>query len=255
VRLPVLLYHHIGPKKDGLFPSLTVEPAAFEKQVRWLAERGYAGIRPFDWLVWGRDTIALPKKPVLLTFDDGYADLADHAFPVLQRHGFGAGVFIVTRQIGGTNTWDDPQGAKPVQLLTSDQIRYWAARGIEFGSHGCTHADLTTLAPDRLLDEVAESKRELESILKMPVSSFAYPYGAHNNRVLECVRRNYELAFTVEEGLNDPRTDLFSLRRTMWWPAETTRDLGWKLRWGWNPLRRLRASPRLRSFALRTPRA
>ena len=101
--LPVLLYHHVGPAQPGTHASLTVSPTRFERHVRWLAWRGYRGICPADWLRWLNEGKGLPDKPVLFTFDDGYADLAEFALPVLRRYGFGAAVFIVTRQLGGTN--------------------------------------------------------------------------------------------------------------------------------------------------------
>lgn len=106
MRLPVLLYHHVGPSRPGSIPGLTVSPQRFERHVRWLARRGYTGICPSDWARWRREGKGLPHKPVLLTFDDGYEDLVEHAFPVLRRYGFGAAVYIVTGQLGGTNAWD-----------------------------------------------------------------------------------------------------------------------------------------------------
>jgi peptidoglycan/xylan/chitin deacetylase (PgdA/CDA1 family) len=157
-RLPVLLYHHIGPRPPGTFPNLTVSTQEFERQMRWLVHRGYVGIRPSDWLRWLREGTDLPEKAVLITFDDGYADLAEHALPVLRRHGFGAVVFIVTGQVGGTNVWDEAIGSAMHRLMTADQIRYWAAQGIEFGAHSRTHADLTTLTSDKLSDEIVGSK-------------------------------------------------------------------------------------------------
>jgi len=171
VRLPVLLYHHIGPNHAGLYPSLTVAPSVFEEQLRWLAGRGYVGIRPSDWLRWRREGTPLPKRPILLTFDDGYADLADYAFPALRACGFGAAVFIVTGRIGGTNAWDPVQGSGTLRLLSGDQIRYWASQGIEFGSHSRTHADLTTLSSAQLDDEVSGSQSELAGILGTRLSA------------------------------------------------------------------------------------
>ena len=83
MRLPVLMYHHVGPPRAGACPSLTVTAERFERQVSWLARKGYVGIRPTDWLA-RRAGWPLPSKPVLLTFDDGYADIVEHALPVLE---------------------------------------------------------------------------------------------------------------------------------------------------------------------------
>jgi len=130
MRLPVLLYHHVGPPRPGVVPGLTVSPERFERHVRWLARRGYTGICPADWVRWRREGKGLPDKPVLLTFDDGYVDLVEHALPVLRRYGFGAAVYVVTGQFGGTNAWDEALGRSTLRLMTADQIRYWASQGI-----------------------------------------------------------------------------------------------------------------------------
>jgi hypothetical protein len=103
IRLPVLLYHHIGRAHDGAYPLLTVSPQNFEQQIKWLARRGYSAIRTADWIAWCRFGSPLPPKPVLITFDDGYEDLARHAFPVLKRHGMTATIFIVSQCVGKTN--------------------------------------------------------------------------------------------------------------------------------------------------------
>src|SRR5262249_30455200 len=153
--------------------ELTVSPEQFDRQVRWLARWGYVGIRPSDWLRWLNEETGLPEKAVLISFDDGYADLTEHALPVLRRHGFGAVVFIVTGQVGGTNAWDEAQGSATHQLMTVDQIRYWATQGIEFGAHSRTHVDLTTLLPTKLRDEILGSRNDLMKLLGSRVISFA----------------------------------------------------------------------------------
>ena len=250
VRLPVLCYHHVGPERPGTLPTLTVSPERFERHVRWLARRGFHGIRPADWVRWRREGKGLPEKPVLFTFDDGYADLAEHAFPVLRHYGFGAAVYVVTKHLGGTNAWDEARGSGTHRLLTAEQIRQWGAQGIEFGAHGRTHPDLTTLAPAQLEDEVAGSRRDLESIVGAKVGSFAYPYGFHNPTVVDCVRRSFDLAFAIDPGLpgmNYLVTDPHLLERTMVQPVDSELDVESRARWGKSPLLEMRARLRLRS--------
>jgi len=248
-RLPVLLYHHVGPPRAGTPPGLTISPERFEGQVRWLSKRGYAGIRPSDWLAWCREGKPLPKKPVLLTFDDAYADLAEYALPVLRRYNFGATVLIVTGQIGGENRWDQADGSAPLPLMTAAQIREWAAQGIEFGAHSRTHPDLTKLTADRLEEEVAGSGEDLASLLGGKVVSFAYPYGPYNEAACQSARRAFDVAFTTDEGLNYLGTDLHRLRRTGILPDESLFEFACRVRWGWNPILRLRARLRVRSRA------
>jgi peptidoglycan/xylan/chitin deacetylase (PgdA/CDA1 family)/glycosyltransferase involved in cell wall biosynthesis len=252
MKLPILLFHHVGPPPAG-DSGLTVSPERFEAQVHWLARRGYVGICPSDWLAWCRTGKPLPEKPVLLTFDDAYADLAQYAFPVLERHGFGAAVFVITGRVGGTVEWPRVKGV--FQLMNAEQIRHWAKRGIEFGAHSRTHPDLTTLSPSDLVEEVAGSKRDLEAILQAPVISFAYPYGPYNPAVCECVRGLYDLAFTTDEGLNDLRSELHLLRRSGVCLSDTRVDLASRLRWGFSPLERLRYRIRLRTRLRNVARA
>ncbi len=191
-RCPAVLYHHIGPTRPGTYPDLTISPEQFERQIRWLASKGYVGILPSDWLRWRRDGTGLPEKPVLLTFDDAYDDTAQYALPILRRYGFGAAIFVVTERLGGTNTWDEAEGCGTLKLMTAEQIQSWAERGIEFGAHSRTHPDLTKLSAIECRDEVAGSKRELSALLGSPVVSFAYPYGELNAAVCDVVRGKFD---------------------------------------------------------------
>ena len=253
-RLPVLLYHHVGPERPGTMRGLTVSPERFERHVRWLAKRGYKGICPSDWLRWRQEGKWLPEKPVLITFDDGYEDLVEHALPVLRRYGFGGAVYVATKQLGGTNAWDEARGWGTMRLMTADQIRFWATQGIEFGAHSRTHADLTSLGVEELTQEVAGSARDLESLLGARVVSFAYPYGFHNQRVDDCVRSVFDLAFIADdddEGLNDLQTDPHLLLRTMVQSDDSLLAVECRARWGRYPLLRFWDRVRIR-VALRT---
>jgi peptidoglycan/xylan/chitin deacetylase (PgdA/CDA1 family) len=134
--------------------------------------------------------------------------------------------------------------------MTSEQIRYWATQGIEFGAHSRTHADLTTLSQSELSEEVVGSGKDLESILGSRVVSFAYPYGFHNQAVDDCVRSAFDLAFLAHEnaeGLNHLLTDAYLLRRTRVETNESSVELECRARWGRTPFPKLRARLRLRT--------
>ena len=246
-QLPVLLYHHVGPPRPGTYPELTISPLRFERQVRWLARRGYTGIRPCDWQAWRLGAGRLPNKPVMITFDDAYADIAEFALPVLERHGFGAAVFVVTRELGGTNRWDEEEGCGSHRLMNAEDIRAWRERGIEFGSHSRSHADLRQLADVDLALEISGGGRDLEDLLGRAPAAFAYPYGSYDERVMERARRAVDLAFSCDEGLNDLRTDPHALRRTMVQPSDLWADFVLRVRLGSSPLMRLRSRVRLRT--------
>jgi peptidoglycan/xylan/chitin deacetylase (PgdA/CDA1 family) len=248
LRLPVLLYHRIGPSGPGAHLALTVSPERFATQLRSLARRGFTGISAASWFAALTDGAPLPPRPILLTFDDGYADLNDHALPALQGLGWSATVFVSTSTIGGTSNWDG-DAAQP--LLSADKIRAWAARGIEFGAHGATHCDLARVGPERLRQEVVGSGDALAELLERPVTAFAYPYGSHTDEVREVVGGSFDLAFGLDEGLNNAATDRTRLRRTMVQPGDTTLDLLIRARLGWSPLQRVRARARVRDRARR----
>ena len=247
MRLPVLLYHHVGPLRPGTFHELTVPSDRFERHIEWLARHGYVGIGPSEWLAWRRQGAPLPEKPVLCTFDDGYADLVEHALPVLRRHDFGAAVFVVTGDIGGENQWDQARGSQPHRLMTAGQIREWSAHGIEFGAHSRTHPDLTTLSGPQLDEEIQGSRDDLSAVTGRAVVSFAYPYGRVNDAVAERARAVFDCAFSCQEGVNTGSSDLHALRRSMVQPGDTLLALACRMRFGRNPAHEWRARLRIRS--------
>lgn len=246
--LPALLYHRVGLVRAGGRPELTVAPKKFESQLRLLARQGFKGISASSWLATLTDGAPLPPRPIMLTFDDGYSDLADQALPALQRLGWSATVFVATATIGGESAWDEPEGASQ-RLLSAEDIRAWAAQGFEFGAHGATHCDLTRVGPERLRQEVIGARDALAELVGRPVTAFAYPYGSYNGDVRKMVGGAFELAFGVDEGLNEAATDRTRLRRTMVQPGDTTLDLVLRARLGWSPLERVRARIRVRDRA------
>jgi peptidoglycan/xylan/chitin deacetylase (PgdA/CDA1 family) len=239
--LSVLLYHRIGVPQPGTkYLSLTVTPSRFRQQVRWLRWRGYTAITPTQWLAACMSGEHLPKKPIIFTFDDAYADTAAHAFPVLEQFGFPSVVYVITGQIGGVTTWDG------LPMMTIEELRHWCARGVEIGAHTRTHPDLTAIPDGAVSDELVGSKEDLNKA-GFRALSFAYPFGALDDRIRASVDGVFPLAFTCEEGLNDFGTDPLLLRRTMVHPGDTLLDIEFRAAFGKSPLDWLRRHVRLRS--------
>jgi peptidoglycan/xylan/chitin deacetylase (PgdA/CDA1 family)/glycosyltransferase involved in cell wall biosynthesis len=246
--LSVLLYHHVGPPRRGLDAALTIAPERFERQVAWLHRRGYRGIRPREWLAWRRGDGAVPRRAVLFTFDDGYADVAVHALPVLRRHGFGAVIFVVTELLGEAKTWTvDGSPVEGPRLMSAGDVERLAEDGIDFGAHGRTHRDLTTLGPSALEEEIRGSRTDLEDLVGDRVSCFAYPFGRSTRSAEELVSQTYDLAFTTERGINVLSTPPHLLRRSGVGPADSRLDVEWRARTGQRALRRTRDLLRLRT--------
>jgi len=179
---PVLMYHSVAPDQhDG---SLwTVRLKRFDQQMRWLRRRGRKGVSMRELLNARRAGSA--QRMVGLTFDDGYADFAEYALPVLQRCGFTATLFVVAGRLGGENVWANMQRKS---LITSEQLRQVAAAEIEIGSHGLYHVSLPTVTDANLAGEIEESRRILQDISGQDVPGFCYPYGNHDGRVVSRVQ-------------------------------------------------------------------
>jgi peptidoglycan/xylan/chitin deacetylase (PgdA/CDA1 family)/glycosyltransferase involved in cell wall biosynthesis len=248
--LPVLMYHHIGPRVPGTNPILTVTPSEFEGHIRWLKRQGYTTILPADWLDYCLEGKVLPSKPVLLTFDDAYADLAEYCFPVLEKNDCKAVVFVPTSDVGGSNTWDQASWPVAHRLLSAEQIARAATKGIDFGAHTRTHPDLQHLKPGAMDIELEGSKHDLERILGRRILSFAYPYGHYGDREVEHAHQQFALCFTTDEGKNILTTDRGRLRRIMVYPGGWHR-LSLCLSFGFDPIRRLRERVQLRTRSRR----
>jgi peptidoglycan/xylan/chitin deacetylase (PgdA/CDA1 family) len=246
-RCPALLYHHVGPQQPGMPSTLTTTPARFERQMRYLRKRGFSVIAASCWLDWIESGRPLPPKPVILTFDDGYADLAEHAFPVLEKYGFGATVFVVSGRIGATNDWDKGLGIASVPLLDEEQLFTWSKRGIEIGAHSRSHASLD-IQNDRVVEEeISKSQTDLEALLGQPVRTFAYPFGKSSSQARHFALRTYGLAFGCTEGVNTLASDLSWQFRTMVQPSDSLLDIELRARLGFSPINRVRARLRIRS--------
>jgi glycosyltransferase involved in cell wall biosynthesis len=235
-RLPILMYHNIGPLRERFDRYLTISPEVFERQLKWLSHHGYTPIRTSDWIAYQREGKSLPDKPILLTFDDAYADIVEFGLPLLIKFGFTGTVFVVSDQIGGTNKWDLHLGLSEQPLMSESQIREWADKGIEFGAHTKTHADLTLLTPEQIAEEMQGSRQRLEDLLGVPVPSLAYPYGYYTPEVAEIARRYFDLALTCDRGLNYLGTDLIRLRRAEVVSIQTPGDMKSMTTFGFNVL-------------------
>lgn len=192
--LPILMYHRIDvrdPSLPAITRSLTVDPHDFEAQMEWLVAHGYHTITQrqlFDALVRGRK---LPAKPVMITFDDGYRNVFGKASPIIQRLGLWATAYVIVGRI----SHGDPS------FLTWPNLVSLERRGVEIGSHTLAHRDLTSLSSSELRHELLGSRLALEQRLGHPVQSLAYPYGAHDGRVVQMARSSgYVLAVTTRAG-------------------------------------------------------
>ncbi|MGC2423851.1 MAG: glycosyltransferase [Nitrospirota bacterium] len=239
--LPVLAYHRVGPARQGMRPELTVEPKRFRKQMDWLKRNGYATILPGDWQAWVNEGKPLPARPVLITFDYAYADLAQYVFPVLKEKDYTATVFVVTGDVGANGASEGMAVPSAIGSMGAAGIKRWSEEGIEFGAKSRTHPDLTRLSASELEDEVTGSGHDLALVLGEFPRSFAYPFGDYNDAVRSLVEKTFDIAFTNDGGVNGLGTPPHLLRRTMVLPGDSLLDLAMRVGFGWTPFERLRA--------------
>ena len=215
-RMVVLTYHRVGPLVHDAEHTYSVSVARFAEHMEALANAGMNACSIDDFWAWYRGERTLPEASFLLTFDDGFKDLREHAVPVLGRLGWSGTVFLVSAFLGGCNesaTREDPfRPTRP--LLDRDDIEAMRRDGWSFHSHSRHHRDLTTLPADQLADEVGGSKRELERLLGHEVEFFAYPYGRMADRVVQAVvSAGYRAAFSMRSGFNRREMEPWAIRR------------------------------------------
>ena len=208
VRLPILYYHRV---QEGLHPTKGVSPSAFAKQMRWLRILGFQAVSFRDLANFFVDEFALPAKPVVITFDDGYLDNYQVAAPIVKENGLTATIFLVSDFIGERSVWVSEPG-QVVPLMSLDQIRELQKEGFSFGSHTCQHSCLVRVSSESAREEIFRSKRDLENLLQTDVDSFCYPYGDYDESSVEMVREaGYKAARIVHTDNRHAQKDLFTL--------------------------------------------
>jgi len=223
----VMLYHRIGPMKlSSHVAGQYVSPRVFAWGIDGLRARGWNygsvdeciqnGRKSED----GRDTLAI-------TFDDGYLSVYDAACPLLKDRGITATIYIVVDSLGGINEWDWRAGDQEERMMSAAQARELAESGFEIGSHTLTHPHLPNLTDEQLSREIIDSKHKLEDIIGSEVTSFSYPYGDYDGRVLNAaIAAGYKNAMSTRLGAIVPGTSLYEIPRVnIRWNG-----FGWQLR-------------------------
>lgn len=192
-KVPILLYHHlqdVPPKASPLLRAWSISPKKLESQVQWLMAHGFHTITMAQLVAHLKHHQALPEKPIVLTFDDGWRDHYEIAFPMLKKYRCVATFFIITDSVGHS------------AYMNWDQIRRMSESGMDMEAHTVTHPKLTRIPPQDAYREIEQSKKVLEDHLHRPVTIFAYPFGAYDDRVIGQVREaGYEAAAAVS-GMN-----------------------------------------------------
>lgn len=185
-----------------------------EAHLRALSENGWRSLTLGELIQSIRKGKNIKEKTFVLTFDDGYESVYTYALPRLKRYNFTATVFLITDYCGKTNQWPGQPSTVAVEnLLNWNQIKEMSEAGIEFGAHTRSHAMLTALSPDKVVEELASSREAIEKYTGKTPRVFAYPYGEFNTSVLHFVRRYFDGAVGTSLGFVETTSGLYDLPR------------------------------------------
>jgi len=204
IMVPILMYHYISkaPNKSGL-PSLYTEPEIFENQLKTALASGLTPIFAKELNSYLRDGKAIPKKPIVLTFDDGYIDFYQSAFPILKKYNSKAVLYVIVDFMGQPG------------YVNADQAKEMIDSGlVEIGSHTLSHINLSQANYQEAQRQITESKTALSRALGKEISSFAYPYGLFTSRDEKLVKAaGYGDAVSTYRGTIQGKNTIFSLYR------------------------------------------
>jgi peptidoglycan/xylan/chitin deacetylase (PgdA/CDA1 family) len=207
-KVPILVYHHVSQslsEGSSALRRLTVTADVFAQQMQYLQDNGYHVITFSDLADYFENGKELPSLPIIISFDDGWANQFENALPYLEKFHFSATFFVVTNYIGHPGFFSWPQ----LQTLLTD--------GMKIGSHSRSHPRLNKIRDSaKLWDQIYNSKTILESQLEAPVEEFAYPYGFFNAKTAATVKQaGYRAGRGCCSGIAHTSSDVFALKAVM----------------------------------------
>lgn len=222
---PCILMYHGTPRGE---PSsrYSLNETSFARQLDILSEMGWHTARISELIT----LETLPPKTVFITFDDGYKDNFEYAFPHLMDRGMTATWYVVTGKVGERADWLDFKNASEAVLMNARDLRSMLDAGMEIGSHTISHPDLKQCEAAHLSAEVIESKRQLEDLLSHDVATFAYPFGRFSEAAVERVREaGYRFACSVRAGFYNPEVHPLLLPRVTVFRGDSIGEFARKL--------------------------
>ncbi|MFN8457926.1 MAG: polysaccharide deacetylase family protein [Anaerolineae bacterium] len=221
--VPILMYHYLSAPPadaDAIRRDLSTSPEQFEEHLAYLRQAGYHTISLEQLAYAIKGVIQLPNKSIIITFDDGYRDHYENAFPILKKNGFTATFFIFTQPIDTNN----------VDYLSWDMVKEMHRAGMEFGSHSYRHLDMRQRDVDFLVYEIVGSSEAIEQRIGEPVRFFSYPSGRYDDMVIKVLdSAKFWGAVTTQWGATESLENRFELPRIRIRGNDTAEDLANKL--------------------------
>ncbi|WP_292622174.1 trifunctional glycosyltransferase/class I SAM-dependent methyltransferase/polysaccharide deacetylase [Mesorhizobium sp.] len=199
-RIPVLMYHSVSDDGPAALARFRLTPAAFASQMAWLRSNGFHAIGSEQLEEFIANRRPFVGRPVLITFDDGFQNFADHAWPTLRTNDLTAEVFLVTDLVGESAQWDAYTGP-PTQLMDAGTVRRLSAEGAFFGSHLATHRAIDGLSSSVLAAELLRSRMFIERWTGRPTTAFAAPFSVTDRRLGRLAKEcGYQIGFAGRHG-------------------------------------------------------
>ncbi|GAB4558787.1 MAG: hypothetical protein Kow0047_04200 [Anaerolineae bacterium] len=226
-RVPILMYHYISAPPadaDKYRRDLSVTPELFESHLRYLRDAGYTSISLAELLDHLMTGAPLPERPIILTFDDGYADQYQNAFPLLVAYGFKAAFFVITDFV----TQERPE------YMTWPQLQEMAAAGMEIGSHSRDHPDLRGRSVDYLVWQALGSKETIEYYLGVTPRFVSWPSGRYDQLAIDVFKSaHFWGGVTTHQGVEQRSDRPFELMRIRVRGTYSAEDLAALLNYDW----------------------
>jgi peptidoglycan/xylan/chitin deacetylase (PgdA/CDA1 family) len=211
------MFHRIVPDNaHSTGAQISLPVSMLRQKLEFLERHGFTAVTLRDYDLYVRGELFLPARPIILTFDDGYLDTYELAFPLLQEYGMKAVVFVLADRNAKTNSWDSTDISPRVQLMGDKEILELHRAGFEIGSHTLTHADLTALPRDAAWEEISRSRQLLEILLNDRVRAMAYPFGKLTPELKEMVKgAGYAFGCGAWSGPLAFQRDPYEIRRIL----------------------------------------
>ncbi len=207
VRIPILMYHSISDSDPN--NSLLVPVKQFESEVKWLKDNGFTPML-LDDVVKAYDTGYLPKKPVAITFDDGYADNYSDAYRILKENNMKGTFFIIT------NNTD-----KDSYYMNSSMLKEMNESGMGIENHTSRHVEFTNISREDKIAIIEEGRKDLKEKVGVDSKFICYPVGKYDEETIEVEKElGIQAAVTTEYGISDANDGLYSLKRVRIFPMD-----------------------------------
>ena len=229
--IPILMYHQVTPNIHPKFSRWSVTPKTFAIHMKILNLHNYISINLNQLEDYKNGKANLPRKPIIITFDDSYRDAIDFTVPILKANRFTAVFFVPTDCVGSHSHWLMPDLGFEFPIIDWDTVKFLDTNEFQVGSHSMTHPDLTELTSEDCYKELAGSRKALEDHLGHEVVHLAYPHGLFDYRVRSIAAElGYHTASSVIRGFASRNDDPFALPRIEISGEDTLLDFVFKLR-------------------------